>query len=89
MRSTTTGVAGWVLLGIHPMDASGMSQEEISNALTNEKVFRRNGQWFPVVIRRALAAREQGFPAEPIPDGVFRSRSKQFRRSRKEYRSVP
>ena len=46
-------------------------------------------QWFPVVIRRALAAREQGFPAEPIPDGQFRSRSKQFRRSRKEYRSVP
>ncbi len=66
-----------------------MSQEDISNALTNERVYRRNGRWFPVVIRRALAAREQGFPAEPILDGQFRSRSKQFRRSRKEYRSVP
>lgn len=74
---------------IHQMDASGMSQEDICNALTIERIVRRHGRWFPVVIRRALAAREQGYPDTPTPDGKLRSRSKQFRRSRKEYRSVP
>jgi hypothetical protein len=46
---------------IYQMEASGMSQEDICNALTNERIVRRHGRWFPVVIRRVLAAREQGY----------------------------
>ena len=72
-----------VVEAIYAAYQMGKSQEDIAADLMRRGIRRPRGQWSPKTIRRALAAHQAGFPKHPIADGSFRSRSKQFRRSRK------